>query len=125
MPHRKFVDHRDRHSEMLQIDLRARPDSLYFASLPKIAHRYLLNSLRQAFLLVPSRPTQADCLNCSFESLLQLFAQRAISHFNEGRLRTLAMHQAYCPSASTVLVDSYLIAVSGRCSAARFGASSR
>src|SRR5258708_27869838 len=91
MPHRKFVDHRDRYSEMLQIDLRARQDSLYFASLPKNSHRYFLNSLRRVFLLVPSRPTQADCLNYSFESLLQLFAQRVISHFNEFRVRTLAM----------------------------------
>src|SRR6201993_3469847 len=53
---------------MLQIDLRALSDSLFFASRPKSVLHGFLKLLRQVFLLVPLRPTPAGCLNGSFES---------------------------------------------------------
>src|SRR5260370_15701777 len=58
---------------MTQIDLRALPDSLSFASLPKTVRHSFLNSLRQVFLLVLLHPTRAGCLKCSFESPLYWF----------------------------------------------------
>src|SRR2546427_3084521 len=53
---------------MPQTGLRAPPDSLSFASLPKGVRIFLSNSLRQVFLLVLLHPTRAGCLNGSFES---------------------------------------------------------
>jgi hypothetical protein len=40
-----------------------------------------------------------------------------MSHFSEGGVRTLVMHQAYCPRRSKVMGDSDLIAISGGCPA--------
>src|SRR5437588_13050911 len=59
---------------MPQIDLRALPDSLSFASLPTTVRHSFLNSLRQVFLLVLLHPTRAGCLKCSFESPLYWFS---------------------------------------------------
>src|SRR5262249_20153345 len=53
---------------MLQIELRALPGSLSFASLPKSVRYSFLSFLRRVVLPVLLHPTRAGCLNCSCES---------------------------------------------------------
>src|SRR5229473_4869709 len=83
---------------MLQICLRALPESLSFASLPKGLRRSFLSALRRVFLLVLLHPTRAGCLNCSFESPLYWFLLG-----NTG-LALAARGQNYLPRQPTGLV---------------------
>src|SRR5882672_6265740 len=83
---------------MLQICLRALPESLSFASLPKGLRHSFLSALRRVFLLVLLHPTRAGCLNCSFESPLYWFLLG-----NTG-LALAARGQNYLPRQPTGLV---------------------
>src|SRR5882762_6741802 len=69
---------------MPRIDVRALPDVLSFASLPKSVLHSFLSVARQVFPLVLLRPTRAGCVNCSFESPFticsRVVSRRATSH---------------------------------------------